>query len=245
MPLTRTRRDELLIGGVAALVIGGILFARRASTVAPAAVAATIPADVLPIAGAGAGGDGAAGAGEPVSSHFVLAVADTTSALAAAAAVAASNAAAGPLGTQAALTPGTGSQVPTGIGSVVAGPGPALDLAPELYPPDAGAPSSGVPIWAGLTVGSVDPGGRLVVGANDVYNPPVVRSAAGEILGLNPGTQFTPMTARAWWDAYFANPYDLSSPAMSASLPGSLVLTSEEKAQARAISAAFAAAKVA
>lgn len=137
MPATRTRRDELLIGGVAVLLIGGFLLMRRAST-APlaAAVAPTIPADVLPIPGAGAGGGGLG-----TSSGLALLGADVTSQLAAAVAASASNQAAGPLGNQASLTPGTGNQVPTGSGSSAAGPGPAAPLynpvnmtAPNLTP---------------------------------------------------------------------------------------------------------------
>lgn len=105
-----------------------------------------------------------------------------------------------------------------------------LDLAPQHYPVDAGIPSTGVPIWEGLKVGTIDPGGRLVLGAEDIVNPPVVYNAAQEPIGYNPGAQYTLSQARAWWDNWLANPYDISK---EHNIPVSLSLTAEQKAKVR------------
>lgn len=86
-----------------------------------------------------------------------------------------------------------------------------------------GAPGA-VPSQAGLEPGSLDRGGRLVVGPNDTY------SAPGEAV------QWTPATARAWWDNWFANPFPLNTINPQA-LPGTLVLTPAEIERARIINA--------
>ncbi len=57
--------------------------------------------------------------------------------------------------------------------------------------------------------------------------------AAGECV------QFTPNSARAWWSAWFAAPYDLSA-IEPCKLPGSLVLTADQYVAAVAINNAFA-----
>jgi hypothetical protein len=105
-----------------------------------------------------------------------------------------------------------------------------LNLAPQHYPADAGTPSTGVPIWEGLKVGTIDPGGRLVLGENDVVNPAVVYNAAQEPIGYNPEAQYTLSQARAWWDNWLANPYDISA---EHNIPVSLSLTAEQKARVR------------
>jgi hypothetical protein len=173
MPVTRQRRDELLIGGVAVLAIGGVLLMRRASTAAPATPAAVIPADVLPVAGVGAGGGGGLG----TSSGLALLGADVTSQLAGQAATAASDAAAGRLGNQASLTPGTGNQVPTGSDSPAVGPGPALPLgpvhmtAPQLTPTMQAAVDK-VASYAGdiSTVGPLYEGKQVYTGPQPATN---------------------------------------------------------------------------
>jgi hypothetical protein len=142
---TQTRRRELLIGGVAAAAVG-VLFIRRASSAAGGAPASTspdagIPADVLPVAGAGGGGDGLG-----LSSGDILDVADSTSAAAAAAARAASDAAAGPLGNQASSTPGTGNQVPGGQIPVGIGDEPRRLLTPTPIVADPYSSAGGVVI---------------------------------------------------------------------------------------------------
>ncbi len=83
-----------------------------------------------------------------------------------------------------------------------------------------------VPAWQGLQPGQTDSGGRLVVGPNDV------------VAGPNETVQWTPATARAWWDNWFANPFPLTGINPQA-LPGALVLTPDEIARARIINARF------
>lgn len=51
--------------------------------------------------------------------------------------------------------------------------------------------------------------------------------------------KWTPNSARAWWDKWFAAPYPLSN-IPPADLPGSLVLTDEEVKKAQAINDDFA-----
>ncbi len=167
MPLTRTRRDELLIGGVAVLAVGGVLLMRRASTAAPAAAAPTIPADVLPVAGVGAGGGGGLG----TSSGLALLGADVTSYLAGQAAAAASDAAAGQLGNQASLTPGTGNQVPTGAPRDAPSLGPVHMTAPQLTPTMQAAVDK-VASYAGVitTVGPLYEGKQVYTGPQPATN---------------------------------------------------------------------------
>ena len=88
------------------------------------------------------------------------------------------------------------------------------------------APNATVPSQAGLEPGTIDRGGRLVVGPNDV------------VAGPNETVQWTPATARAWWDNWFANPFPLTGINPQA-LPGTLVLTPDEIARARIINARF------
>lgn len=203
MPETQLSRREVLIGVVGVLAVGGILLMRRASTVeslAPA-VAATIPADVLPVAGAGAGGDGI---GLGTSSGAVLGLADATSQLAAQGATAASDAGAGALGNQASSTPGTGNQVPTGSGSSTAGPGLPLALTdpqvavsaaiaaeyagtPYPVPTVAGGPYPSTDAWQTGPVGS--PSDLLAaMKAAAAAGVGQVQLPSGEVWAANPAT---------------------------------------------------------
>lgn len=133
-------------------------------------------------------------------------------------------------GTSTPITPVPSSSTPWSVAPTVDNSNP-MTSTPLEY--------SDVPMWAGLPIGSMDTGGRRVIGPDEIYNPPVIFDEAGVPIGYNPGKQYTPNTARAWWDKWFANPYDLSK-INSADLPGSLVLTQEERERARAINNAFA-----
>jgi hypothetical protein len=90
----------------------------------------------------------------------------------------------------------------------------AATAADEWYNPSAGV--AGTPQQAALA-------------APDAFYIAPGFGQAGEQL---PG--FTPNTARAWWDAWFAHPWDLRL-ADPAALPGSLVLTAEQGARAVAL----------
>ncbi len=85
----------------------------------------------------------------------------------------------------------------------------------------AGGGTGGYDRWAGLTPGTTDAGGRRVVGPGENYMGP----------GEKPWTR---EAARAWWDNWFAQPYNLAGMSPQ-NLPGSLVLSPEETARARQI----------
>lgn len=91
----------------------------------------------------------------------------------------------------------------------------ASEPAPAYYNPAAGTP--GTPQYDALA-------------SPDAAYIPAGIGQGGESL---PG--FTPTSARAWWTAWFASPYDLRL-VDPAALPGSLVLTEAQAAQAIALS---------
>lgn len=115
-------------------------------------------------------------------------------------------------------------------------------LAPPYNPPAYSGGSSGASFSeAASKYPAGSPQAAALSSPEAVYLPPIVTDSSGAVIGRNisevaPGTEiaFTPNSARSWWDAWFANPYDLSKVAPE-QLPGSLVLTPTELARAQAI----------
>jgi flagellar basal-body rod protein FlgB len=115
---------------------------------------------------------------------------------------------------------------PAPPGTQAAGAAPTPDYGEAAYraaqdAAAAGGGQGGFNPWVGLQPGETDTDGRLVTAPDEPY------TAAGEKV-------WTPQSARAWWDAWFQNPTNLSGLSPQ-NLPGSLVLSPEEAALARQI----------
>lgn len=133
---------------------------------------------------------------------------------------------------------GGGSGGAGGVGDAVG------DATSQLPPGPTGTGAGAALDWVQDAASKYLPGSDQAAALADptkVYTPAEITDAAGNVIGGNivettgaAGTAFTPNSARAWWDAWFANPFDLSKIA-PAQLPGSLVLSPAELAQAQAI----------
>jgi len=137
-----------------------------------------------------------------------------------------------------------GSGADGGSGGALGVGDTAGDVAAQLPPGPTGTGAGAAVQWAQDAASKYLPGSdqaAALADPNAVYAPAEIKDAAGNVLGGNivettgaADTAWTPNTARAFWDRWIANPFDLSKIA-PAQLPGSLVLSPAELAQVQAI----------
>ena len=121
--------------------------------------------------------------------------------------------------------------LPLAVAALVAAACTSVTPTPSPVPPATATPSAGPSFlpWAAAAAARWDPGSPQALA---LAQPDVPYLQAGTATGRANGITFTPAIARRWWDAWFAHPVDIGN-VRQALLPGNLVLSPDELAQAQ------------